>query len=171
MGTKEQCIEIYRQAFGEDDAEFREKLFDICFDDCIYIEIDGSAAAMFFALPCEINAGQKLPAVYIYAVATRKDLRSKGYMTQLLKDYISKCGRVVFLRPAGESLTEFYGRIGFKKITAVNSNTGIPRVIPAGCFSELTENMSEGDGKEFTLMYYSKNPQNIDNLKFIYSME
>ncbi len=105
---KTECIKIYREAFGDGDPAFEKALFENCFCDCAYSQAEGKISSMFFALPCEIkNESDTLEAKYIYAVATLKEMQSKGYMTRLLRGYTESCNSLLFLRPANKALIEF----------------------------------------------------------------
>lgn len=174
MNKRELCLKIYCEAFGEDEPDFASLLFDSCFEQCVLCEAENEIASMFFALECEIVTRTKtIPAIYIFAAATNKKFRSKGFMTRLLEEYKNTVAdnTVIFLRPANEGLINFYRNCGFKEITGINNNSSLPLVKPLGSFAKLTENILNGDGKEFTLMYYSKAQKITEDLHFIYSME
>ena len=174
MKKPDECLKIYCEAFGNDEPDFTELLFKTCFEDCVFLEFDSRAVSMFFALPCEIlTKTEKIPAIYIYAAATDKNFRGQGFMTKLLENYESTLPEdtVLFLRPANDGLVKFYKNCGFKVINAQNDCGKFPLVKPIGSFAEITKDITNGNGEEFTLMYYSKTQKNIDHLHFIYSME
>lgn len=167
-----ECIKIYREAFGDGDTVFEENLFKNCFKHCKYTEADGKAVAMLFAIPCEIITEQNnISAIYIYAAATLKEYRSKGYMSELIESLKKGNNAVLFLRPENQNLIGFYKSLGFKRINAVSNEDGYPIAKPISHFALLAEEADFADGSEFTAMYYSKENINIDNLHFIYSME
>ncbi len=174
MNKFQECYKIYCEAFGEEDSPFTNLLFENCFKNCFFYEVQNQIASMFFALECNIETKtHKIPAIYIYAAATAKKFRSKGYMSKLLESFKSEIdsNSVVFLRPANDGLISFYKKCGFKVISAINETSGFPLVKPLNSFAKLTSEIDGGNGEKFTLMYYSKNPRDLENLHFIYSME
>ena len=174
MKNINECLKIYCEAFGNDEPEFTDLLFKNCFEDCVLSEYKNSVASMFFALPCEIiTETKKIPSIYIYAAATAQNFRGQGFMTKLLEDYKRTLpeNTVLFLRPANNGLINFYKNCGFEVIKAQNDNSAFPLVKPINSFAKITKDITNGNGEEFTLMYYSKTPENINNLHFIYSME
>ncbi len=174
MNKQTECLKIYREAFGDDEPDFTNLLFTNCFKNCVFLEFENNIVSMFFALPCEIVIKtENIPAIYIYAAATNKNFRGQGFMTKLLENYKSTLPEdaVLFLRPANDGLIEFYKKSGFKEIYGINDNLDFPRVTPIDSFSDISNDITAGDGEKFTLMYYSKSQQNIKRLHFIYSME
>lgn len=108
-----ECREIYREAFGTDE-DFENRLFSACADYCKELCINGKTVSMLFALPCNIyNGGGLIPAYYIFAAATKKEFRGKGYMTQLINSL--ETDRLLFLKPANAPLFKFYEKLGFKR--------------------------------------------------------
>ena len=163
---------IYCEAFGQDDADFRNELFENCFEYVRLLEDNGEILSMLFNLPCKIvTDSTEFKAGYIYAAATPKKHRLKGYMSQLLKKVKNNFNGVLFLRPANKGLIEFYRKNGFKEITGIGNKNGFPLVEPCENFAKLVQNNSEETNEKFTLMYYSKENINLENLHFIYSME
>lgn len=62
------------------------------------------------------ETGKKVPAAYLYAVATAKEFRNKGICTLLLKEIhkiLKEENRISFLVPAEEGLLLFYEKRGF----------------------------------------------------------
>lgn len=170
---KNECRLIYRQAFNDADTEFEDLLFEYCFPDCRVLGKDGAVASMLFALPCDIEKeGRKLNSAYIYAVATREAMRGKGYMSELIGRLKSEAYDLIFLRPASDSLKEYYKKLGFKEIRTENTTKKAPQVIPTESFKALISKMDLADGNEdFPLMYYSNSGEALEKLYFIYSME
>lgn len=167
MSIKE-CREIYREAFGTDE-DFENRLFSACADYCKTLCINGKTVSMLFALPCNIyNGGGIIPAYYIFAAATKKEFRGKGYMTQLINSL--ETDRLLFLKPASPSLFGFYERLGFQPFS-VSSNENSP------CFAEPAEGFAALADKEekapiscTALFKYDRNIL-IDGLFFPYFME
>lgn len=172
MVKSSDCDEIYCEAFGEDEADFRNKLFESCFKYVCFLEDNGEILSMLFKLPCKIITNEeKLNAGYIYAAATPIKHRSKGYMSLLLENVKQSHNGVLFLRPANEGLIDFYKKNGFKTITGICNKNGFPLVEPIENFAKLTQNIKDENNEEFTLMYYCEKDINLENLHFIYSME
>lgn len=161
--------EIYREAFG-DDGEFEDRLFSLCGKYLRSAKKDGEIAAMLFALPCEIISEEKrFDAYYLYAAATRKTYRKRGYMSQLIKDLTAE-GKPVFLKPASAELMPFYQKLGFKKITAVTGGETKTTAKPTGGFAALS--VTEKEEKIFSFTAMGVNfPISPDNLCFSYIME
>lgn len=161
--------EIYREAFGND-GEFEDRLFSLCGEYLRTAEENGDIAALLFALPCEIITGeQTLEAYYLFAAATRKIYRGKGYMSALIKALIKE-GKPIFLKPAGEGLISFYERLGFRKFTAVTGGETKITAKPKEGFAELSVTEKEYGTFSYTAMCVNF-PVPPDNLCFSYIME
>lgn len=161
--------EIYREAFG-DDGEFEDVLFSLCGDYIRFAEHCGEPAALLFALPCEITADEKrFEAYYLYAAATKKIYRGKGYMSGLIEG-LKKEGKPIFLKPANERLTGFYERLGFERFTAVTGGETKKTALPSGGFAELADTAAEDKVFSYTAMC-AGSPVPLDNLCFPYIME
>ena len=110
--------EIYREAFG-DDGGFEDRLFSICDEYLRSVSCGEEAAAMLFALPCKIDLGKEsFDVCYLYAAATKKKYRGRGYMSGLIKELKIE-GKPIFLKPASEELIDFYERLGFKQLGVI----------------------------------------------------
>ena len=84
MNNKELRM-IYREAFQDENTDFEDMLFQNCSEYIIDINDKGETASMLFALPCNFfSSSGEIKAIYIYAAATKKAYRSKGYMARLL---------------------------------------------------------------------------------------
>lgn len=161
--------EIYREAFGND-GEFEDRLFSLCGQYLRTAEQEGDIAAMLFALPCEISTEEKcFEAYYLFAAATRKIYRRKGYMTGLIKALIKE-GKPIFLKPENEGLISFYERLGFKKFTAVTGGETKITAKPRDGFAELSVTEKEEGTFSYTAMCVNL-PVPPDNLCFAYIME
>lgn len=166
MTDREQCFAIYRAAFG-DSGEFDTRLFGEFFDCCKYIKSGDTVASMLFALPCTLCIdGQRYPCRYIYAAATEERYRGRGYMTSLL----SRQEGTLILKPADDSLIEFYNKCGFRAFTAVRSLTGERYVEADGKLADLAAG-GNVDGTAYTAMIRSELPLDTDGLCFAYTME
>ena len=106
--------DLYDEAFPGEDERFTEALFALGYPEhLIAMGEGGDLASMLFALPYQIvTKDGVVDADYLYAVATAKAHRSKGYAKKLLKRAASR-GKPVFLRPMSPSLFDFYKSAGF----------------------------------------------------------
>lgn len=163
---KERCKQIYNSEFGEEDNTFENNLFEKCFKYSKIIEDKGRVASFCFNLPCKL--GEK-DALYIFAVVTANEYRGKGFGKQLIETIKSENkDKLLILRPVNDSLLSFYEKLGFKKFIATNKQTEFC-LLPQGDFLDIAKDNKEDDG-EYTAMYYSEQPQNLENLSFPYSM-
>ena len=93
---------------------------------CAVCLVDGEVAAALHMFDTYIFKDLKMyPVYYIYAVATFKKFRGKGYMKSLINYSNSlalKKGQLYsLLLPASESLYKFYEGLGYKKFFKVES--------------------------------------------------
>ena len=161
--------EIYREAFG-DDGEFEDRLFSLCGQYLRTAKQGGNITALLFALPCKIISEEKgFEAYYLYAAATKKEYRKKGYMTGLIKSLIKE-GKPVFLKPENEGLIGFYERLGFKSFTAVTGGKTKITAKPTDGFAALSVTEKEDRIFSYTAMGVGF-PALPDNLCFPYIME
>lgn len=166
--TKENtCRLIYREAFCDPDTEFEDLLFKYCYKYCKTLEINNKTVSMLFALPCNIDGTN---ATYIYAVATLKSERGKGYMKKLI-DEVKQEYDLCFLRPANKSLIEYYKSLDFKEIRTDNTNISVPIVVPKYEYGKLLKDLQLFSEEDCILMYYTNKKLNIESLKFTGSME
>ena len=167
--NKQALLEIYREAFGND-GEFEDRLFSLCGEYLRTTEKDGNPVALLFALPCEIiTKEQRFKAYYLFAAATKKIYRGKGYMTGLINNLIKE-GKPIFLKPANEGLISFYERLGFRKFTAVTGEETKITAKPKDGFAELSVAEKECGTFSYTAMCENF-PAPPDNLCFGYIME
>lgn len=173
MNTKTQCRFIYKEAFKDYDDYFENLLFKHCYKYSRILTKSEKVVSMLFALPCEIiTKNEKLKSLYIYAAATLKSMRGKGYMTKLIENVKKENVDLIFLRPANNSLIKFYKKLGFIEIKTDNKSKSIPFAEIKGGFLELFKKDNLLDDKEnFTLMYYSNSNKELEKLYFRNSME
>lgn len=157
--------QIYNEAFGEEDNEFADKLFEKCFKYCHYLKKDGRIVSLCFCLPCKIGNRQ---AKYIFAVTTPKEFRGKGYATELINEIKAENDDILILRPVNESLIGFYKNLEFIEFKATNSSSAF-LIEPLDEYKELAKDYKENKG-EFTAMYYSKREESFENISFPFSM-
>ena len=163
-----ECREIYREAFGSD-GEFENRLFTCCFKYCRTLCINGKTVSMLFALPCNIyNGGELIPAYYIFAAATKKEFRGKGYMTQIINSL--ETDSLLFLKPAKAPLFKFYENLGFKRFEISADENSPIYAEPTGGFARLT--LSEKPiSTDCTALYKHKKTADIGGLYFPNLME
>lgn len=168
---EQECRLIYREAFSDPDTEFENALFLHCFRYVKTVEEAGRVVSLLFALPCVIKSGGKITdAVYLYAAATKKEERGKGYMRRLL-DSVKREGKTAFLVPATKELIGFYETCGFSAFLATTVPTARASVTPTGGFANLTEGNKETKRERFTAMVDSETPSEWEDLYFPYRME
>lgn len=110
-------INIWKQCFGEDDDYVYPFLSRYYFEHCSFTKrIDGHIIAMLFVIPCETSIGM---AAYIYGVATLPEHQYKGYSSEIMQDFISKCKNekydFAFLIAEDTNLEKYYEKFGFSK--------------------------------------------------------
>ena len=119
---------LWAECFG-DEAAYVDFYFENRFSpDEMFVKLDedGAPGAMLSMLPCEMLLdGVYHPAQYVYAVATRPDLRGGGVSTALLEfatERLARQGRSIsLLVPAEESLSAFYEKRGFHSAFSLKS--------------------------------------------------
>lgn len=116
-----QSLELHLSVFPEDDIEFTTQLLNGFFaENCFYKYLNGKIVSQLFVLDSTVNGAA---AGYIYAAATDKENRRRGYMAELIeivKEYYS----VITLKPATPELYSFYSKFGFDEVfycDAINS--------------------------------------------------
>ncbi len=169
---KNECKEIYQQAFDDDDSFFEDLLFNHCYKYVEVISENEKIVSMLFLLPCNAKNNQNitLKARYIYAAATAQESRKKGYMARLLENAKKKYD-LLFLRPAEKSLIGYYEKFGFKTVKAYSFSDADWKITPEEDFLELTKNLSIPKNEdEFDFMYYSKKDLDIGSVSFPYTM-
>ena len=112
------ALQLWHEAFpGEDDA-FTKALFDLGYPEHFRcIEVAGELVCMLFALPYSVKTDTGVVnARYLYAVATAKAHRGKGYAKALIAKLIRE-ESPVFLRPMSPSLFDFYRAAGLSPLS------------------------------------------------------
>lgn len=162
--------EIYREAFKDPDTSFEDLLFKYCDQNIISETENSKPVSMLFALPCILKQGSiNREAIYVYAAATSEEKRGKGYMGKLIEK-VKQSKKLIFLRPAEDSLINYYSRFGFKTVES-NPLCFDAELIPVKGYKELTEKTCIGKSqKSFTLMYYSECHEDFNCIKFPFSM-
>lgn len=167
MTTREQCVQLYKTAFGEA-PEFDHLLFDLFFDNVETLEKDGVVTAMYFKIPCAVNIkGIKKSAYYIYAVTTHSDYRHKGLMSKLFADTITEPDTLYFLKPSSDDVIKFYTQAGFKQIIGTRDITDT--VIEVSDDFKKLSALCDKPQNTYTIMI--KGNIKIDKLTFEYTLE
>ena len=115
---------LYRTCF-EESQEGTEEFLRMRFrpEDCFLWEEDGAILAMAhaFDMMVETAGGRRIPAAYIYAVATHPQARGRGISTRLLEflwqERKKRGAQVALLVPAEDSLFDFYGQRGYATVS------------------------------------------------------
>ena len=155
--------EIYKTAFGSY-PQFDEPFFE-AFSDCAKTyEVNGKTVSVLFLLPCTIK-GERI--YYLFAAATKRGEENKGYMTKLLRTVLNGTKEPVFLKPATESLIEFYKKRGFVK-TIGKANGGEIKIEVSKEIEHLSA-LCDRCPREFVLMTSKKLP--YSSLEFPYIMQ
>lgn len=113
--------ELWMEAF-EDEREYVEFYMEHRFSEdnmLVYLQ-DDRPVAMLSILPLTLHwEGRRIPAGYVYAVATGREYRRRGYAAELLS-YAHEQYGVLVLEPADETLAKYYRRMGFREAFYVN---------------------------------------------------
>ncbi len=120
------CLKaLWQEAFGDTDALI-DLFFSTAFspDRCLCVTEQGDVAAAAYYLDCSVEGR---PYAYLYAVATGKAYRSRGYCRQLLAAMHSRlrergyCGAI--LVPGEPGLFEMYGKMGYRTLSCAETVT------------------------------------------------
>ena len=124
---------LYNEAFPGEDAAFTDALFALAFPKHLEgLSDKGALCSMLFALPYALVESEGVrDARYLYAVATDKAQRGKGYAKELLREVAAE-GLPVFLRPMSASLFDFYISAGFTPFSPYREQTGEAGGDPTG---------------------------------------
>ena len=109
-------IDLWQEAF-EDSLTDIDFFLDNCSNKkCLTYIKDNKIVSMIFVIDAILNGSK---TKYLYAAASLKAFRGKGYMSDLLnkaqKDYASLC-----LIPATEALANFYKKRGFSTAFSID---------------------------------------------------
>lgn len=112
---KEQTVSLWREAFG--DSEEYIRFFHSMHGRCVCITVgEGDELVSALYLIDGELCGEK--GYYLFAAATFKKFRGRGYMAKLLnkaKDFALRNGKsFIALVPAEQSLFGYYSRFGYK---------------------------------------------------------
>ena len=116
---------LWQEAFG-DSKELIDFMLDGALSDAeIFLMYDDKIlCSMFFLCDIQLKCGNPdntIPALYLYAAATRKNMRGHGYFPKLLsfaEEYARNIGaRYILCKPAETGLFSYYKKLGFETCT------------------------------------------------------
>jgi len=111
-----QLVEIWQESFGDSEAYIRNFLQKNAehIQVLAYVE-DNRIVSVAYLLPlyCITEDGTEMDCYYLYAAATRKAYRGRGYFGQILQYVNEHILPNVILVPATETLIEYYSQHGF----------------------------------------------------------
>ena len=108
--------EIWQACFG-DEEEYIQFYLNHRFEteNMLVIHEDGKPVSMASFFPAELMVGEeRVPVLYVYAVATLPKYQKKGYAAQILEYAKKKYNRPLVLQPAEASLEAYYEKLGFE---------------------------------------------------------
>ena len=141
----EAVIELWQEAFGDTNEDIEFFLKNCKHKSLLGFLLDDKLAAMLFLVDCSIRG---LDFKYIYAASTKKEFRSKGFMSALL-DYCKTNYDYLALIPANIGLIDYYKKRGFEKSEGIEN-------ISFNEIKEIKEYLFEGCelDKPFALAYF-----------------
>ena len=114
MNKLETLKQMWKEVFGDTET-YLQMFFETIYqeENTLTIIEDNKLVAMLYMIPYTIcRQGQMQTAVYLYALATKKEQRKHGYMTKLIEEanrIAKERGAVcTFLQPENESLYSYY---------------------------------------------------------------
>jgi len=115
QALREQAVSLWHEAFGdnEDYIRFFHGAHSSCF--CLMLTQGDELVSALYLIDGELCSKQ---GYYLFAAATFKKFRGKGYMANLLKkaeSFAKQNGKsFIALVPAEPSLFDYYSRFGYK---------------------------------------------------------
>lgn len=149
-----QIINLWHNVFG-DDENYVKFFLDECKNKlCLGYFIDDQLVSMLFLIDCNY---QNYNGKYVYAVATDKKYRNKGYASILVNEAKKYMNDFLWLIPAEESLFDYYSKLGFE--IKLYSNSNYESQIIFNESNEIVNDLYEGSSFEFPkgMMYSLKN--------------
>lgn len=119
---------LWKEAFGDTD-DYLELFFSTAFSPsrCRCVTEDGQTAAMLYWFDCQVG---KQAFAYLFAVATGKAFRGRGFCNALMADthrHLKELGYAgAILVPAESSLFDFYGAMGYRTFGGVSRFACLP---------------------------------------------
>ncbi len=116
---------LWLEAFADDEA-FLDAFFATAFasDRCRCVTENGQLGAMLYFLDCRLEGR---PMAYLYAIATARACRGRGFCRSLVEDAKSHLKALgyqgLLLVPGDENLRQMYGKMGFSDATGIREWT------------------------------------------------
>lgn len=107
---EKQIINIWHSVFGDSEDEIFFFLQNCNNKKCLGVFEDDKLVSMLFLVNCKYGS---LNGKYIYAVATLKKYRRRGFAGKLVEKAKQYTDDFLWLIPANEALVDFYKRFGF----------------------------------------------------------
>ncbi len=111
-------VGLWEEAFGEDELvrDFYDKAFMEM--SVLIVKNEQRIVSMLHYMPCRYEEGGVVyKGVYLYALATDKEYRGRGYMGRLINEALELAKQsgvdFCFLVPADAPLYDFYKKFGF----------------------------------------------------------
>ncbi len=171
--TKKQiseCRKIYNAAFGNS-GEFDDILFNEFQNSIEIIEDKQKVVSMLFKLPCiVVKDNDKIPAYYIYAVATSVTEQHKGYAKKLLEKAYGDGKTPLILKPVNDNLIKFYESNCYKSLTAL----GVHRedfYIEVTSVHKKLFTFCDNPKSSYTLMYRFNQFLDLEGISFLETLE
>lgn len=109
--SKDDIISLWHDVFG-DDEKYIVYFLDNCKNKiCLGYYMKQCLVSMIFLIECNY-CGCK--GQYLYAVATDKNFRNRGYASRLIEQAKKQMYDFLWLIPANEKLFDYYAKQGFK---------------------------------------------------------
>ncbi|MCL2771910.1 MAG: GNAT family N-acetyltransferase [Oscillospiraceae bacterium] len=124
FSRKQELIDLWSEAFG-DYEEFISSFIDSYMIPEYNVPVvisDGKIASAFYLIEFELYSNMQSIGIcaYLFAAATKKEYKNRGYMSKLIKYasdlYGNRGVKVIFLFPQNKNLFDYYAKFGFESI-------------------------------------------------------
>lgn len=116
----EDVVTLWQDTFADNESYIRYFLENMHEKKVLTLYRNDNLLAMLFLLECKYDG---YDGAYVYAVATKKDERNKGYMGMLLNEAKKMDYDFLCLVPAEDYLFDVYGKFGFKPLLYSGNNS------------------------------------------------
>ena len=162
---KKELINLWLEAF-DDGENFVKSFLDAYmipeYNVPVVVEESGEISAALYLVDFELYSNTKLLGCcsYLFAAATKKEHRNKGYMSELIYYSEELCRnrglKAIFLFPQNQKLFNFYSKTGFKTIYSAKKITRNSKTTSENNLSDLKlVNKDITDTKIFDNLYDS----------------
>ncbi|MBQ6847872.1 MAG: hypothetical protein IJO62_03020 [Clostridia bacterium] len=157
-------IQIYRESFGVSE-EFENLLFKASPET---FKVNNQTVSQLFLLQATIVKNEiNIPCKYLFAAATKREERKKGYMKKLISGITEN--QILILRPANKTLINYYKKLGFTLFTANDYKNNGFAVEPEGHFRLLADLEGKTNDGEFPLMAVNS-PIDLNGIYFPFTL-